>query len=78
MAMVAKLIQRHLPHLPHLLTHLRHRRTMAALEGVNAAIQWVNDPMGQEDSPRLPQRRALQDGHLLHCGGLDLYPHDSR
>ncbi|MBI4591050.1 MAG: transposase, partial [Candidatus Rokubacteria bacterium] len=57
LAAVAKLIQRPLPNL---LTYLRHHLTNAGIEGGQRG-----HPVGEEDRPRLPQRRALQDGHLL-------------
>jgi transposase len=62
-AAVAKLIRRHLPNL---LTSLRHRLTNAGLEGVNAVIQWVKKTARGFRNPE----------HF--CGGLDLYPHESR
>jgi len=70
MAAVAKLIQRHLPNL---LTYLRHRLTNAGIEGVNAVIQWVKKKArGSRNAERF--KTAIH----FHCGGLDLYPHDSR
>ena len=70
LAQVAKLIQRHLPNV---LTYLTHRITNAGLEGVNALIQWV----------KKTARGFLNPEHFkiaiyFHCGGLDLYPHESR
>ena len=57
MAAAAKLVQRHLPN-P--LTYQRHRVTNAGLEGLNAVIQGA-----KKTAQGVPQRRALQDGHLL-------------
>jgi len=70
MAAVAKLIQRHLPNL---LTYLRHRLPNAGLGGVNAVIQWVkNTARGFRNAEHF--KTAI----YFHCGGLDLYPHESR
>jgi transposase len=69
-AKVAKLIQRHLPNL---LTYLRHRVTNAALEGVNAVIQWV-----KKTARGFRNAKHFKTAIYLHCGGLDLYPHESR
>jgi transposase len=70
MAAVAKLIQRHLPNL---LTYLRHRLTNAGLEGVNAVIQWV-----KKTARGFRNTEHFKTAIYFHCGGLDLYPHDSR
>ncbi len=69
-AKVAKLIQRHLPNL---LTYLRHRLTNAALEGVNAVIQWV-----KKTARGFRNAEHFKTAINFHCGGLDLYPHESR
>jgi transposase len=70
MAAVAKLIQRHLPNL---LTYLRHRLTNAGLEGVNAVIQWV-----KKTARGFRNTEHFKTAIFFHCGGLDLYPHESR
>lgn len=70
MAAVAKLIQRHLPDL---LTYLRHRLTNAGLEGVNALIQWV-----KKTARGFRNAEHFKTAIYFHCGGLDLYPHESR
>ena len=70
MAIVAKLIKRHLPNL---LTYLRHRLTNAGLEGVNAVIQWVKKTARGFRNPE-----HFKTAIYFHCGGLDLYPHESR
>jgi transposase len=70
MAAVAKLIQRHLPNL---LTYLRHRLTNAGLEGVNAVIQWV-----KTTARGFRNAEHFKTAIYFHCGGLDLYPHESR
>ena len=70
MADVAKLIQRHLPNL---LTYLTHRITNAGLEGVNAVIQWVKKTARGFRNPE-----HFKIAIYFHCGGLDLYPHESR
>jgi transposase len=69
-AAVAKLIRRHLPNL---LTFLRHRLTNAGLEGVNAVIQWVKKTARGFRNPE-----HFKTAISFHCGGLDLYPHESR
>jgi transposase len=70
MAAVAKLIQRHLPNL---LTYLRHHLTNAGLEGVNAVIQWV-----KKTARGFRNTEHFKTAIYFHCGGLDLYPHESR
>jgi len=70
MATVAKLIQRHLPNL---LTSLRHRVTNAGLERVNAVIQWV-----KKTAPGFRNAEHFKTAIFFHCGGLDLYPHETR
>jgi transposase len=69
-AEVAKLVRRHLPNL---LTYLRHRLTNAGLEGVNAIIQWVKKTARGFRNPE-----HFKTAIYFHCGGLDLYPHQSR
>jgi transposase len=70
MAAVAKLIQRHLPNL---LTYLRHHLTNAGLEGINAVIQWV-----KKTARGFRNAEHFKTAIYFHCGGLDLYPHESR
>ncbi len=70
LAAVAKLIQRHLPN-P--LTYLRHHLTNAGLEGVNAVIQWV-----KKTARGFRNAEHFKTAIYFHCGGLDLYPHESR
>jgi len=70
MAEVAKLIQRHLPNV---LTYLRHGITNAGLEAINATIQWVNKTARGFRNPE-----HFKTAIYFHCGGLDLYPHESR
>jgi transposase len=70
MAAVAKLIQRHLPNL---LTYLRHHLTNAGLEGVNTVIQWV-----KKTARGFRNAEHFKTAIYFHCGGLDLYPHESR
>ena len=70
MVAVAKLIQRHLPNL---LTYLRHHLTNAGLEGVNAVIQWV-----KKTARGFRNAEHFKTAIFFHCGGLDLYPHESR
>lgn len=70
MAAVAKLIGRHLPNL---LTYLQHRITNAGLEAVNGVIQWVKKTARGFRNPE-----HFKIAIYFHCGGLDLYPHESR
>ncbi len=70
MAAVAKLLQRHLPNV---LTYLRHRLTNAGLEAVNATIQWV-----KKTARGFRNVEHFKTAIYFHCGGLDLYPHESR
>jgi transposase len=70
LANVAKLIARHLPNL---LTYLRHGVTNAGLEAVNAVIQWVKKTARGFRNPE-----HFKIAIYFHCGGLDLYPHESR
>jgi transposase len=67
---VAKMIQRHLPNL---LTYLKHRLTNAGLEAVNGVIQWV-----KKTARGFRNRENFKIAIYFHCGGLDLYPHESR
>ncbi len=70
MAAVAKLIQRHLPNL---LTYLRHHLTNAGLEGINAVIQGI-----KKTARGFRNAEHFKTAIYFHCGGLDLYPHESR
>jgi transposase len=70
MAEVAKLMRRHLPNV---LTYLRHGITNAGLEAVNAVIQWVKKTARGFRNPE-----HFKIAIYFHCGGLDLYPHESR
>lgn len=70
MAAVAKLIQRHLPNV---LTYLQHRLTNAGLEAVNATIQWV-----KKTARGFRNVEHFKTAIYFHCGGLDLYPHETR
>jgi transposase len=60
-------------HLPNVLTYLRHRITNAGLEAVNATIQWVKKTARGFRNPE-----NFKTAIYFHCGGLDLYPHESR
>jgi len=70
MAAVAKLLRRHLLNL---LTYLRHRLTNAGLEAVNAVIQWV-----KKTARGFRNSEHFKTAIYFHCGGLDLYPHETR
>jgi transposase len=70
MAEAAKLIRRHLPNV---LTYLRHRLTNAGLEAVNATIQWV-----KKTARGFRNVEHFKTAIYFHCGGLDLYPHETR
>ncbi len=69
MVAVAKLIQRHLPNL---LTYLRHRLTCGP-RGLNAVIQWV-----KKTARGFRNAEHFKAAIYFHCGGLDLYPHETR
>ncbi|HSE57192.1 MAG TPA: ISL3 family transposase [Nitrospiraceae bacterium] len=66
LAEVANRIQRHLPNV---LTYLRHGITNAAVEAVNATIQWVKKP-----ARGFRNVEHFKTAIYFHCGGLDLYP----
>ena len=70
MAQVAWLIRRHLPNV---LTYHRHRLTNAGLEAVNATIQWV-----KKTARGFRNAEHFKTAIYFHCGGLDLYPHETR
>ncbi|OGA17282.1 MAG: hypothetical protein A3H32_09415 [Betaproteobacteria bacterium RIFCSPLOWO2_02_FULL_63_19] len=67
---MAKLIRRHLPNL---LTCLHHGITNAGLEAINAVIQWVKKTARGFRNPE-----HFKIAIYFHCGGLDLYPHETR
>ncbi len=69
-ATVAELIRRHLPSV---LSSLRHRLTNGGLEAVNATIQRV-----KETARRFQNVEHFKTAICFHCGGPDLYPHESR
>jgi len=70
MAAVATLIPRPLPNV---LTSLRHRLTNAGLEAVNATIQGV-----KKTARGFRNVEPFKPAISFHCGGLDLYPHETR
>ncbi len=70
MRAVAQLIRRHLPNL---LTYLQHGITNAGLEAVNGVIQWMKKTARGFRNPE-----HFKTAIYFHCGGLDLYPHESR
>lgn len=70
MAAVAKLIQRHLPNL---LTYLRHHLSNAGLEGLNPIIQGI-----KKTARGFRNAEHFKTAIYFHCGGLDLYPHETR
>ena len=45
----------------------------AGLEAVNAVIQWVKKTAREFRNPE-----HFKIAIYFHCGGLDLYPHESR
>ena len=54
-------------------TPLRHGITNAGLEAVNAVIQWV-----KKTARGFRNAEHFKIAIFFHCGGLDLYPHESR
>jgi transposase len=70
MTQVAWMIRRHLPNV---LTYHRHRITNAGLEAVNATIQWV-----KKTARGFRNADNFKTAIYFHCGGLDLYPLESR
>ena len=70
LAAVAKLIRRRPPNL---LTFLRHGITKSGLEAVNAFIQRVKKTARGFGNPE-----HFKIAIYFHCGGLDLYPYESR
>jgi transposase len=70
MAQVAWLVRRHLPNV---LTYHRHRITNAGLEAVNATIQWV-----KKTARGFRNIEHFKTAIYFHCGGLDLYPLETR
>jgi transposase len=70
LAKVAWLIR---THFPNILTYLFHHVTNAGLEAVNATIQWV-----KKTARGFRNVEHFKTAIYFHCGGLDLYPHESR
>ena len=70
MAKVAWLIR---AHFANILTYLIHHVTNAGLEAVNATIQWV-----KKTARGFRNVEHFKTAIYFHCGGLDLYPHESR
>jgi transposase len=70
MAQVAWLIRRHLSNV---VTYHRHRLTNAGLEPVNATIQWV-----KKTARGFRNAEHFKTAIYFHCGGLDLYPLETR
>ena len=70
MAQIAWLIRRHLPNV---LTYHQHRITNAGLEAVNATIQWV-----KKTARGFRNAEHFKTAIYFHCGGLDLYPLETR
>jgi transposase len=68
-AQVAKMIQRHLPNV---LTYLTHGITNAGLEAINATIQGI-----KKTARGFRNVDNFKTAIYFHCGGLDLYPHNS-
>jgi transposase len=60
-------------HLENVVTYIKHRITSAVAEGLNAKIQWIKF-MARGFRNRKNFRIAI----LFHCGGLDLYPHETQ
>lgn len=60
-------------HFANILTYLRHHITNAGLEAVNATIQWV-----KKTARGFRNVEHFKTAIYFHCGGLDLYPHESR
>ena len=52
---------------------VKMRLTNAGLEGVNAVIQWVKKTVRG-----FRNAEHFKTAIFFHCGGLDLYPHESR
>ena len=70
MAETAWMIRRHFPNV---VNYLRHRITNAGLESVNATIQWV-----KKTARGFRNVENFKTAIYFHCGGLDLYPHETR
>lgn len=58
---------------PNVLTYLHHRITNAGLEAVNATIQWV-----KKTARDFRNVDHFKTAIYFHCGGLDLYPLETR
>jgi transposase len=56
-----------------LLTYLQHRIINAGLEAVNSVIQGV-----KKTARGFPNPERFKTAIYFRCGGLDLYPHESR
>jgi len=59
--------------LANVLTYLKHPITNARGEAINAKIQWL-----KYTARGFRNRDHFRTAILFHCGGLDLYPHESR
>jgi len=59
--------------LPNILSYLTYPITNAVTEGINSKIQWI-----KYTARGFRNRRSFRTAILFHCGGLDLYPHESR
>ena len=60
-------------HFPNILTYVTHHLTNAGLEAVNATTQWV-----KKTARGFRNVEHFKTAIYFHCGGLDLYPHESR
>jgi transposase len=70
MTQVAWMIRRHLPNV---LTYHRHR-----IHKRGARSCERNDPAGQETARGFRNADNFKTAIYFHCGGLDLYPLESR
>jgi len=69
LAAVAKRLKRHLPNV---LTYVKHGITHAGLEAVNSTIQGV-----KKMARGFRNVENFKTAIYFHCGGLNLYPHES-
>lgn len=60
-------------HLANILTYLKHRVTAALAESLNSKIQWI-----KYTAHGFHSRGSFRTAILFHCGGLDLYPLETR
>lgn len=60
-------------HLQNVLTYLHHRVTNAGLEAMNATIQRV-----KKTARGFRNAENFKKAIYFRCGGLDLYPQESR